>query len=309
MNIIVIGASGFIGRETVGILSGRNYQITAVSRNPERAAGILGRSVEVRKWNGRSAGELAEILEGKDGIINLSGENLAGGLWTRKRKLKLIASRVDTGRAISDAVLQLSRKPSFLLQQSATGYYGPITPAGIVESAGSGSGFLAGLTREWESSVSLLAEAGIRVVYLRTGIVLGNEGGILPKLMRPLRFYVGSIPGNGRQMISWVHIHDAVNAIAFLAGEDRASGAFNLTAPNPCTMRELVSATASNLGRPVVMTIPDLILKTALGEMAVETILSSQQILPDKLMRMGFRFNFEDITAALEDLTGRKQHG
>jgi uncharacterized protein (TIGR01777 family) len=302
MVILVLGASGFIGRNLVRALLEKGHHLRAVSRNPQNAKKSLPGNIEVFRWDGSSVEGMVASLHGVDGLVNLAGENIAGGLWTKKKKARLTSSRVSTGRIISDAILRLDERPAFLVQGSATGYYGPVTAGETDESHGPGTGFLAELVQQWEASVSVLSESGLRLAYARTGIVMGPEGGMLQKLMLPFSFYSGTTLGNGRQHLSWIHIHDEVEALCHLIGNPESSGAYNLTSPQPVTMRDLVKRISEITGKPAFLKIPDVILKTAMGQMASETILSDQVILPSRLIREGFKFKFTSPADALIDL-------
>ena len=214
----------------------------------------------------------------------------------------MTSSRIETGRILTEAILQMTVKPSFLLQGSATGFYGPQSFGPVDEKRGSGSGFLAELVQQWESSVSLLAEAGLRVVYLRSGVVLDPRGGMLERLLKPFDFYAGTILGNGKQLISWIHLQDEVNAIAFLVENPSSSGPYNLTSPAPATMKEMVKEIARITRKPAFLNAPAFLLQAFLGQMAKETILASQQVLPSRLLAEGYRFNYDELGSALQDL-------
>lgn len=302
MKILIIGATGLIGTKLTQALAEKGAAVMVTSRNPEKAKAKFDSRIEVRGWDGRDVARLKSILQGIDGLVNLAGESIAGGLWTGKRKKRLEASRVHTGRSITDAILQLDEKPAFLIQGSATGFYGPGVTSPADETAPCGTGYLAGLTRQWEDSVALLSEAGLRVAYLRTGIVMHPDGGMLPKMTLPFRFYAGTILGNGRQSLSWIHLGDHVRAVLHLIDNEKSSGPYNLVSPNAVTMQQFIAGLSRTLGRPAWLKVPAMFLEAAMGRMASETILASQVIVPAKLMSEGFRFDFPHIGPALEDL-------
>lgn len=306
MKIVLIGATGLIGRAVFQALNEAGHEVIATSRNPLNAKSKLGDFSDIRHWDGKSVPALKEILEGADGIINLAGENLASGWWTRKRKRKIAESRIGTGRLLTESVLLSDHKPSFLIQGSAAGFYGHQTGHPVDETGSGGTGFLAELTQEWESSVHLLEDAGLRVVYLRTGIVLSKDGGMLEKLLLPFRFYAGTIPGSGKQWISWIHINDLVRVILFLAENNLASGPFNVAVPENIRLSKLIRSIGIIIKRPVWIRIPGLILLAGLGQMAGETILASIRLFPAKLIKEGFDFKFENINSALRDLLAKK---
>jgi hypothetical protein len=302
MKILVVGISGFIGRELARELVATGHTVTGLSRSPEKAKALSGPGVEIRAWDGLSVDSLVPLLEGMDGVVNLAGENIAAGPWTKSRKQQLAGSRVGTGRALADALLQISDKPAFLVQGSGIGFYGP-NPSGTVdEESGPGKGFLADLVSRWESVVAPVAEAGIRTVIIRSGIVLGNSGGMIPKLLRPFHFYAGAVPGSGRQWISWIHIRDHVAALRYLAESPTSSGPFNLVTDAPVSMGDLVRKISDETGRPAWLKIPPILLRAGMGEMARETILASQHVRPARLQEKGFTFRYPEIGQAIHDL-------
>jgi uncharacterized protein (TIGR01777 family) len=188
-----------------------------------------------------------------------------------------------------------------LIQGSAIGYYGsPVDePAG--ESHASGRGFIAELTRDWENAIRP-AEDLVRLVTIRTGLVLGKNGGILDKMLLPFRFGTGSILGSGKQWMSWIHMNDMTGAIRFLLEQNNCSGPYNLTTPSPVRMKEFIQTTGKILNRPVLLKVPAFILRTALGKMAEETILASQNIRPVKLLDEGYQFRYTCLSKALENI-------
>jgi len=306
MNILIIGATGLIGRALVTELKTAGHKVIASSRNVEKARCILGDDTEIRQWDGRTLQDLLKILTGIDGIVNLAGENIASGYWTTKRKKKIADSRIGPGKLLTEAILQLNDKPAFLIQASGIGFYGTrvTTPAG--ENQGAGKGFIARLVVQWEESVSPLQTAGVRVAYLRSGVVLAKDGGMLDKILLPFRFYTGTILGSGKQIISWIALKDHVRATLHLIKNKKAQGPYNLVAPVPVTMQDFIRTTGKVIRKPVWFRIPGFLLKIILGQMASETILASQHILPGKLAQEGFSFRFENPEEALHDIFTEK---
>lgn len=307
MKVLIIGATGFIGRELVKELLTNGHQPVGVSRNTRKAKEILGNMAEIVEWDGISAAALAKNLAGIEAIINLAGESIASGRWTARRKKQITESRIITGRLLSEAVGLAPDKPSVLIQGSAIGYYGTPVDAPADECHPAGSGFMAELTRDWESSITPAFKLIPRIVLVRTGLVLGKNGGLLQKMLLPFRFYSGTVIGSGKQWMSWIHISDQVAAIRFLLENPGCSGPYNLTAPNPVQMKKFVHATGKALGKPVWLKIPGIFLKAALGEMAQETILASQNIIPGKLIKAGFEFRYPQLEHALADLLPGKK--
>jgi uncharacterized protein (TIGR01777 family) len=306
MRILIIGATGFIGRELMKELARAGHQPVAVSRNVSKAGEVLGNGLVVIEWDGISPAKLAKSLTGIDAIINLAGENISAKKWTNRRKVLLSQSRLKTGRILTEAVAMSPSKPSVLIQASAIGFYGTPVEGQADESQSAGTGFLSELTKDWESSVAPASGMIPRIIIIRSGLVLGKNGGILEKMLLPFRLCSGSILGSGRQWMSWIHISDEVRAIRFLIENPASSGPYNLTAPNPVRMKEFMAALGESLGKPVWLKVPALFLKIALGEMAGQTILSSQNIYPGKLLNEGFNFEFLELGPALRNLLNGK---
>jgi uncharacterized protein (TIGR01777 family) len=305
MTILIIGASGFIGRHLADHLHSHHHRVAVASRDAGKAAALLGNRFQYIEWDGARPDQLIPHLKEIDAVVNLAGENLAGGRWTSCRKERLVSSRVTTGKALAEAILAAEKRPDVLIQGSATGIYGLCADKPAGETREEGTGFLADLTRQWESSVSSLEDTDIRLVYIRTGLVLGKESGILPRLDMSFASGTGVIPGSGDQWLSWIHILDHVDAIRFLIENPTASGVFNLTAPNPVTMRQMVRTLGRIRNRPVWLHIPSFVLKMMFGRMAEETILSSQDILPEALMDAGYAFHYLHIEDALRNLLNK----
>lgn len=302
MTPLIIGATGFIGRELMKELHTGGQQPVAISRNVLKAREILGRDVEIREWDGNDPEGLAGHITDDTAIVNLAGESIAAGRWTEKRIGLITDSRIRTGQLITEALRLSQCRSAVLIQGSATGYYGTRVEAGTDETGPAGSGFLAELTKKWEESVQNAEKYTHRVVMIRTGLVLGNNGGLMEKMLLPFRFYSGTVLGSGRQWLPWIHILDEVRAISFLLSHNHSSGAYNLTAPNPVRMAEFIRLLGQTAGKPAWVKIPGFFLKAALGKMAEETILSSQHILPEKLVREGFVFNYPGLGQAFENL-------
>jgi hypothetical protein len=276
------------------------------SRNPSRARAILGTKVNYIEWDGKTPAQLVPHLHDIEAIVNLAGANIGAiKRWTARWKKKLNDSRVNTGLALTEAILASDHKPQALIQGSATGIYGTeaIQPAG--ESRAAGAGFLADLTSYWERSVSILQDNDIRVSYLRTGVVVGKGSAFLSKIQFSFRFGMGVIPG-GRQWIPWVHIKDLIASIRFLLENPKANGPYNITAPEPVTMRRLVKTIGKVKKLPAWLSIPPFLIKLALGEMAKETILASQDVIPEALLDAGYSFQFNTIEDAMTDILRKK---
>jgi uncharacterized protein len=306
MRILIIGATGFIGRELMKELANAGHQPVAVSRNAGKAREILGSRAEIVEWDGKSPAGLARHIVNAEGIVNLAGKNLASGRWTRRRKKQITESRVGTGKLLAEAIRISASKPRVLVQASAIGYYGTPIDKPVAEDQPAGTGFLAELTRDWESSVN---DAGLyvsRIVIIRSGLILGNDEGLLKKMLLPFHFYSGAVIGSGTQWMSWIHILDEVRAIRFLIENEKSTGPYNFSAPEPVSMKSFINAISETLGKPAWLRVPGIFLEAALGEMARETVLASQNIYPHKLLKEGYKFEYTHLTDALIDLLIKK---
>ena len=291
MKILLTGATGFIGRRLAALARSRGHEILPVSRKPV-AGGF--------DW---SPASLEAGVAAADAIVHLAGENLFGKRWTEAQKKVLVESRVETTSRL--ARLAAQRRPAAFLSASAIGYYGPSEHQGLDESAPPGNDFLAQLCRRWEDATAAAVEAGIRTVRLRTGIVLGREEGALKQMLPPFKLGVGGPIGSGRQWFSWIHVADEVGLILFLLEASTADGPFNLTAPNPVTMREMARTLGKVLHRPAVLPVPGFALKAALGEVA-DVLLTGQHVVPRRALEAGYSFQFPELDGALRDLLERR---
>jgi uncharacterized protein (TIGR01777 family) len=305
MRVIVTGGTGFIGRALAALLLARGHEVAAPTRSPAKAGRLFAGRVLAPAWDGSDPGPLAELLDSAPGpcaLVNLAGENIAGGRWTVRRRADILVSRLAAGRACSAATRLAARPPVALVQGSAVGYYG-VRPSAhgevLDESAPSGDGFLAEVCREWEASSAGVEEAGVRRAVVRTGVVLGPGGGALEKMLPPFRYFLGGPPGGGGQWVSWVALADAAAALAFLVEHASASGPFNLAAPAACSMSELCAALGAALRRPSWLPVPAALLRLGLGRLAEETILASQRVVPARMLALGFGFGYPVLTEAV----------
>jgi hypothetical protein len=253
-------------------------------------------------WDGKSASGWMDYAESAAAIINLAGESIGSSRWSDKKKQKILRSRLDAGRAVTEAVKSAKNKPGVVIQASAIGIYGKRGNEFLDESSASGDGFLADVAKVWEESTRNIEVLGVRRVIIRTGIVLGADGGTLPRLLLPYRFFVGGPIGSGKHWISWIHLADEIGAILFLLMRKDLDGVFNLTARHPIQNRQFSKELGKALRRPSWLSIPGLFVKLLFGKMAEETILSSQRVLPVRLEEAGYRFVHPDLTEALADL-------
>lgn len=307
MRILITGGSGLIGRELTRGLLANNHEVIILSRNPGRVQNLPAGARAVQ-WDAQTAdGWLAEA-EGADAIVNLAGENLAGeGLlperWTAAKKEAILRSRANAGQAVVDAVQKATNKPRVVLQASAIGYYGVHGDEKLDENSPAGDDFLAHVCREWEASTAPVEEMGVRHVITRIGLVLSEDGGPLPSILLPYKLFIGGPLGNGRQWWSWIHIQDVAGAMQFLIEHPEAAGPVNLTAPNPLTNNAFGKTLGQVLGRPHLIPVPALALRTLFGE-AATVIVDGQRVLPTKLESYDYAYQFSDLKPALQDLLG-----
>ncbi len=307
MRAVILGGSGFIGTALSGQLLDAGWQVVIPSRNPEKGRFLMpqGHSFDISfvPWDGQDTAHLARHLAGADAVINLAGESIADGRWSGDRKSRIRDSRIRTGQALMAALRTMETTPSVLVQGSAVGYYGArptvVSPETFSEFSSSGEGFLASVARDWEASTKEAESMGIRRVIIRTGVVLGIEGGALPKFLPPFRFYLGGPVGSGNQGISWIHRQDAAGGIMHLLQCDECVGPYNLTAPTPVSMTDFCDTLGRTLRRPSWLPVPGFVLRLLYGEMAEETILQGQYALPNRLADAGYQFRFPDLANAL----------
>ena len=294
--VLVTGATGFIGRKLVYRLIERGDSVLVFARNAAKAADLFGPHADV-------VTDLAAVPATTriDAIVNLAGESIAGGLWTKRRRALLLDSRLVVTEALLGLVGRLAVKPTTWVNASAIGYYGARDgDETLHEKSASGEGFQAELCRRWEETALRAAALGSKVTLLRTGVVLSGDGGALPALVRPVRLFAGTLMGTGRQWFSWIHIDDLLDVILFALDQETLAGPLNATAPNPVRHAELMAAIAAKLHRPLwPVRIPARLLRAGLGELA-ELFVDGQRVTPDRLLALKFTFRYTTIDTALE---------
>lgn len=287
----ITGASGFVGSALVERLRGDGEGVLRLVRGSAAAA-------DAATWDPRTGAIDAARLDGIDVVVHLAGENVAGGRWTAARMQRIHDSRVVGTANLCRALAQLPRRPRVLVCASAVGFYGDRGDAELDEQSGAGTGFLAEVVHGWETATAAAVHAGIRVVMLRIGLVLGR-GGALAKMLPPFRLGLGGRLGSGRQYVSWIALPDLLAAIVFAARHDDLRGPVNATAPQPVTNREFTAALARVLHRPAVLPVPALALRLLFGRMADEALLISQRVRPRRLLDAGFTFTEPQLDGAL----------
>ena len=300
--IVVAGASGFIGSALAAELSAGGYEVVGLTRRATAGRSRGSGAVSWAEWDGRTAAGWGHLVEGARAVVNLAGDNLAEGRWTRAKKERILRSRTDAGGALVEAVRAARTKPRLLVQASAIGIYGAAGDEALDEGAPLGAGFLADVARGWEDSTRAVESLGVRRAVIRSGIVLGKAGGAWPRLVLPFRFFAGGPLGTGRQGFSWISLVDEVRAIRHLVEREDLSGIFNLTAPRPLRQKEFCRVVGRALGRPCWLPVPSIVLRVLFGEKARATLVSGQFVFPGRLAASGFEFRHPDAAAAVTAL-------
>jgi len=297
MKIVVSGASGLIGTQLVAELSSNGHEVVRLVRRSPKAGEI--------QWNPKSGTLDAAALEGTDAVIHLSGAGIGDKRWTDGYRKEILDSRTATTALLANTMASLSRKPSVFLSGSAIGIYGARNDEQLTEVSTHGTGFLAEVCEQWEAAAKPAVDAGIRTVYLRTGIVLSPKGGALKKLLPLFKLGVGGKFGNGKQWQSWISIDDEIGAIEHLLTAN-VSGAVNLTAPNPVTNAEFTKVLASVLKRPAIVPVPTFAPKILLGgELADALLFTGQRVIPAALNASGYNFKHTTLESAFRSLLSK----
>lgn len=299
MKVLVVGASGLIGRRLVEVLRERRDEAVVTGRDSRRLEAAFRGAASAIAWDPNAGPMPPSALDGVDAVVNLAGEPV-NQRWTAARKERILASRVLATRNTVTSIAAAARKPQVLVNVSAIGWYGDGGHRALQEDAARAKDFLAEVCGAWEAEAEK-ARAHCRVAIARVGVVLSKEGGAYPVMSRPFRLFVGGKIGLGYRWLSWIHIDDVVGAMLHLIDTKSAEGAFNLTAPNPVSNAEFTSTLAGVLRRPAFLPVPPLALKILLGGFAT-VALSSQRVLPLRTLASGYRFKFPTLRPALEEL-------
>lgn len=299
VKITVTGGTGFIGRRLVKRLLAEGHSVHMLVREARTG---FGSAVECSIWNAYTIEPTPESLEGADAVIHLAGEPV-NQRWTPSAKRRIRDSRVEGTRRLLAAMAGLSRKPSVLLSASAIGLYGDRGDQTLTESSEPGTGFLAEVCLEWEKAACEAEKLGVRVVRLRSGVVLGREGGALAQMLTPFQWGVGGRLAAGNQWMSWIHVDDLVEMILFLLERADVGGAVNGTSPDPVTNSDFTRELSAALRRPALLTVPARALRLLYGEMA-EMLLQSQRVMPEAALKAGFEFKYPALQPALRNLLG-----
>ncbi len=301
MKIFITGATGFIGRSLTKSLLADGYEVTVLSRNSQKATSIFGSKVKIVEGDPGIAGSWTDEVGASDAVINLCGAPILKKKWTDARKQLLLDSRIVPTGLIIEAISKAKNKPEVLISGSAVGYYSDRGDELITEESGPGSDFGAHLCSSWEAEANKATEFGVRVVTLRTGIVLGPDGGALSQMTPPFKFFVGGPIGNGRQYMSWVHLDDHIGITKLALADTSITGPVNMTAPEPVINREFMKAIGKAMHRPSWLPVPGFVLQILFGEGAA-LLLEGQRAIPKKAQASGYQFINANLDAALADV-------
>lgn len=292
MRIVIAGSSGLIGTNLVNQLRADGHEVLRLVRRPAKATSEIS-------WN-PAAGKIdTAALAGVEVIINLAGAGVGDHRWTDKYKAEILDSRTQTTALLAKVAAEIN--PKLLINASAIGFYGDTADRTVDETSPVGSGFLADVVKQWEAATKPAEDAGIRVVKIRTGLVVSSKGGAWGRLLPLFKLGLGGRLGNGKQYWSFISLRDEINAIKFVMENDKISGPVNLTAPNPATNSEVTKAMAKVLRRPALFNVPAFALELVLGEFSQE-VLGSARVLPKVLIDNGFVFTDPDIVSAIKTL-------
>lgn len=302
MKVVVTGGTGFIGNFMVSALKKGGHDVTVLTRSPEKGS-IAG--VKYEKWTSG----MAEIeswkdhINGQDAVIHLAGEPISEGKWTPAKKEAIVQSRKESTAAVVKAIELSESKPKVLVSSSAVGYYGPRGDEDITEKDGPGKDFMSNVCVTWEEEAAKASELGVRVAILRTGIVLGKGGGALEKLVQPFKRGIGGKLGSGQQWMPWIHMDDLIGLIMFLIENNQANGPFNGTAPDPVRNEEFTQVLGKILGKKPRISIPAFAVRMTAGkELADLALLSGQRAIPEKALKLGYKFKYTSLEKALESI-------
>lgn len=301
MRVFVTGGTGFLGRAVIQVLRRHGHEVVVWARSEARARSLLGADMTIVAA-AHDNDALANAIAGADAIVNLAGEPILGKRWTESRRAALRESRVGLTQRIVQAIQAARQRPRVLVSGSAVGFYGDRGDEVLTEDSAPGSDFLASLGQEWERAAAAAESLGVRVVRVRTGVVLGKEGGALAQMLPPFRLGLGGPVGSGMQYMPWIHLHDYAQLIATAVVDSRYTGAIN-GVTDAVTGRIFARALGRALHRPAVMPVPRLALTLIFGD-AASVLLGSQRVRPERLEELGFRFAYANLDDALADIVG-----
>ena len=296
MKILITGGTGFIGSALIKKLLPQEHQITVLSRNADKVVKLFAGNVTPLKGL-----QALDVSDHFDIIINLAGAPIFDKRWTAAQKTIIRDSRIQLTQQLIDKIATMQQKPQLLISGSAIGFYGDQGDTELTEQSNSVADFSQQLCADWEQAALQAEQYGVRVCLMRTGLVLGRDGGLLQRMLLPFKLGLGGRIGNGRQWMSWIHLQDWIAIAENMINDNSMQGAYNATAINPVTNLEFSKTLAEVLNRPAFLPLPACVLKRLLGEMS-ELVLGSQKVLPERLLQQGFEFQFSDLRHALSDI-------
>ncbi|MBN3876452.1 MULTISPECIES: thylakoid membrane protein ThyD [unclassified Nostoc] len=304
MKVAITGATGFVGSRLVQRLQGEGHKIVVLTRNTTFAQKVFPSeafpNVEIVAYTPNASDSWQSVIASCDGVVNLAGEPIGEGRWTPERKQEILNSRKLGTQKIVEAIANANPKTSVLINASAIGYYGTSETATFDETSQSGNDFLAQVCQAWEAEAGKVKDAGVRLVILRFGIVLGN-GGALGKMIPPFKLFAGGPIGSGRQWFSWIHVDDLVNLILQALTKPEIEGVYNATAPNPVRMADLSQTMGQVMNRPSWLPVPAFAIEALLGDGAI-VVLEGQQVIPKRTVQTGFEYKYPNLQSALTQI-------
>lgn len=299
MKIAITGGTGLVGKALSNELVRKGHEVFILTRKAKEQGSD---SVRLVQW--LNPGDQPERqLEGVDAIVNLAGATI-NGRWTEEYKQKIIDSRIKATTEVKRIIMTLNDKPPVLINASAVGYYGTSLAGEFNEQSGPGNDFLADTVQRWESAANEVKEFGTRVVLCRFGLILDKNGGALPRMILPYKFFGGGKVGTGDQWLSWIHITDVIRGIIFAIQSSKLKGPVNFVAPSPVTMHQFGKTLSQVMDRPHWLPVPAFALKIALGEMSL-LVLEGQKAIPEKLLNSGFSFQYPELKKALREILSK----
>jgi len=299
--IAVTGATGLIGKKLINSLIENGYEVTVFSRDIDKAKSVLPEVEDFVEWNYKNPEQWKSKLENSFAVIHLAGVNLFAKRWDQKFKKDILESRQLSTKNLVDAIKQCKNKPEIFISASGIGFYGDRNDELLNENSSSGKDFVANVCKAWEFESQELDSVNIRNVQIRTGLVLSTEDGALKQMLPAFKFFVGGPLGNGKQWSSWLHIDDIVGIYLQALENNFLSGPLNAVSPNPVRMKEFAKTLGKVLHRPSLFPVPEIILQLVVGE-AAEVVTASQKVIPDKLIKSGYKFKFTKLEDALKAL-------
>ncbi len=302
--ILITGGTGLIGRKIVNELCIQGAFVKILTRNVKKARVLFSNSYALEFLDSKKYDDpliLKSVIEETDAVINLAGMNVGDRRWNEAFKEEIYSSRINTTKLLVDSIKLSQNKPDSFISASGVGVYGDKKDERINEDSLTGNDFLADVCVDWENEALKAADLGVRVVILRTGIVLDKNDGALPELIMPFKFYIGAYQGNGRQWFSWIHIDDIVQIYLLALENTKIEGIVNAVSPDPVTNKSFIKSVSEFKKTLFLIPVPAFVMKIVVGEFAWN-LLTGQKVFPDKLVKVGYNFKFPDLNSALSDL-------